>query len=92
MQRHVVREDSPDLPLILDLPVEQGLGRAIGRNIFDRFEAMDREFHEKLRQGFLAIAAAEQARCVVLDAAGDVETVAAAVWAAVGERLGVEAR
>ncbi len=50
----------PDLTLILDLPVETGLARARARaGAEQRFEAMDIAFHERLRQGFLAIAAAE---------------------------------
>ncbi len=92
LERHVVGEDRPDLTLVLDLPVEQGLERAFGRNMFDRFEAMDRAFHEKLRQGFLALAAAQPDRCVVVDASGDVEAMAAAIWSAVEARLMAEAR
>jgi dTMP kinase len=46
-------------------------------------------FHERLRAGFLAIAAAEPERCALIDAAGSVEAVEAAVWAAVAERLAV---
>ena len=87
LEREVVRKDRPDLTLVLDLPADQGLARAAGRNLFDRFEAMDRGFHERLRQGFLAIAKAEPQRCVVVDASGGVETVAEAVWMAVEGRL-----
>lgn len=80
----------PDLTLILDLPVELGLARAQARRGTElRFEAMDRAFHERLRQGFLTIAAAEPTRCVVIDAAAPVEAVAGAVRAAVAARLGV---
>jgi dTMP kinase len=92
LQRHVVGDERPHLTLVLDLPVEQGLARAKGRNMLDRFEAMDRAFHEKLRQGFLAIAEAEPERCVVIDASGDVDAVAAQIWAAVQARLMAEAR
>ncbi len=78
------------LTLILDLPVSLGLKRAKGRaGGEDRYERMDRDFHERLRAGFLEIAAAEPGRCVVIDAGGGIETVRAAVWAAVAERLGV---
>ena len=91
LERHVVGETRPDLTLILDLPVDQGLARAAGRDALDRFEGRNRDFHEKLRQGFLAAAAAQPDRCVVIDASGDVDTVAEAIWAAVEARLAVEA-
>jgi dTMP kinase len=42
-----------------------------------------------LRAAFLAIAAAEPARCVVIDASADTETVEASVWRVVSERLGL---
>jgi dTMP kinase len=50
---------------------------------------MDTAFHERLREGFLAIAKAEPRRCAVIDARGNVERVHAAVVATVSERLGV---
>ena len=78
----------PDLTLILDLPVEAGLRRAGTRpGAEDRYERMGRDFHERLREGFLAIARAEPNRCAVIDAAADVETVAGAIARAVNERL-----
>jgi dTMP kinase len=79
---------TPDLTLILDLPVELGLARARQRRGPEqRFEAMDRGFHERLRQGFLAIAAAEPVRCVVIDASAPVDDVTRAVIAAAAARL-----
>lgn len=78
----------PDLTLVFDLPVKEGLDRAKARGGGeDRYERMDLGFHERLRQGFLAIAAQAPERCVVVDASGDVETVAGRVWAAVAGRL-----
>jgi dTMP kinase len=80
----------PDLTLILDLPVEIGLARAHQRRGHElRFEAMDRDFHERLRQGFLAIAEAAPARCVIIDATAPVEAVTHAVIAAAASRLGI---
>jgi dTMP kinase len=80
----------PDLTLILDLPVETGLTRARARaGAEQRFEAMDTTFHERLRQGFLAIAAAEPQRCAVIDATGSVDAVHAAIVVAVAQRLAV---
>ena len=81
---------APDLTLILDLPVEVGLGRAAARSAADRFERRDRDFHEILRQGFRRIAADNPLRCVLIDASGDPSAVHLTVVAAVEARLGVE--
>ncbi len=78
----------PELTLILDLPVEEGLARAMARGGGEaRFEHKGRPFHERLRQGFLEIARAEPDRCVVVDATVAPDRVAEQVWAAVGARL-----
>ena len=80
----------PDLTLILDVPVALGLKRAARRRGGanpDRFEAEKIDFHEKLRQAYLALAAAEPERCVVVDAAAPKEKVARQVWKAVNSRL-----
>lgn len=75
----------PDLTLILDMDVEEGLKRAHGRGQgHDRYERMGTAFHERLRQGFLTIGWNEPSRCAVLNANRPVEDVAADVIAAVG--------
>jgi dTMP kinase len=87
----VVGEFRPNLTLILDLPIEQGLRRAEQRREGgDRYERMDGGFHERLRQGFLEIARGDPARCVVIDARGTVEQVHAAVCAVMIQHLGVD--
>ena len=79
----------PDLTLILDLPVETGLARAAARRGSEtRYESLPIAFHERVRAGFLDIAAADPERCVVIDASKDIETIAAAIAEAVGNRLG----
>jgi len=80
----------PDLTLILDLPVEEGLRRA-GRRSGDetRYERMDGGFHERMRQGFLAIADSEPKRCVLIDATGSEQTVAGDILRVVTARLPV---
>lgn len=66
----------PDLTLILDLPAEVGLARAGARaGTETRYERLAIDFHERVRQGFREIAAAEPERCVVIDAEGDADTV-----------------
>jgi dTMP kinase len=87
---HVALGDfAPDLTVILDLPVEIGLARAAARSPADRFERLDRDFHEKLRRGYRQITADNPTRCVLVDASGDPHSVHRAVVAAVEQRLGV---
>lgn len=84
----IVGATQPDLTLVFDLPVQVGLERAFGRGLFEtRFESKGLEFHERLRRGFLEIAAEHPERCVVIDADGDQDAVAARVEAAVEARL-----
>ena len=84
----IVGATQPDLTLIFDLPVNIGLERAFGRGLFEtRFESKGLAFHERLRRGFLDIAARHPERCVVIDADGDQEAVEARVWAAIEARL-----
>jgi dTMP kinase len=58
----------PDLTLILDLPVEVGLGRAKARGALDRFEQEKLNFFDKVRQTYLGIAEQQSTRCRVIDA------------------------
>jgi dTMP kinase len=91
LSRAVIDGLEPALTLIFDLPVEQGLARAARRpGAEDRYERMDRGFHEALRRGYLAIAAAAPQRCVVIDASGDEAASWAQVKAAIGTRLGLQ--
>lgn len=80
----------PDLTLILDIAPEAGMARAAARGAeADRYERLDGGFHARVRAGFLAIAAAEPARCAVLDASRDAEAVFDGIRAEVARRLGV---
>jgi dTMP kinase len=79
----------PHLTLVLDLPASAGLARAEARGDAEgRFEAKGAAFHERLRQAFLDIAAAEPRRCVLIDAAQSPDAVEAAIWDVVSSRLG----
>lgn len=81
---------APDLTVILDVPVEIGMQRMNARDGDpDRYERMDTAFHERLRQGFLDIAAKNPDRCEVIDAAADIDTVTARIFDCVARRLGV---
>jgi dTMP kinase len=92
LERVAIGRTRPDLTLILDLPVEVGLARLAARHSEenakpDRFERDDLAKHEARRQAFLAIAAREPQRCVVIDASGTEDAVADAVFTAVKARL-----
>ena len=91
LEKVVVGSTRPDLTIVLDLPVKEGLARAAARRgreeTVDRFEAEGIAFHEALRQAFLTIARDEPARCAVVDAARPEDEVAEAVWHVVAERL-----
>ncbi len=75
----------PDLVVLLDIEPTAVRER---RGDPDRIEAVGDEFQRRVRAGYLSLAAADPHRWVVVDARGDVETVAARVWDAVRDRLG----
>ncbi|APO53357.1 dTMP kinase [Bradyrhizobium diazoefficiens] len=90
MQRVTIGDLKPDLTIILDLPVEIGLQRAAARRgsgTPDRFEGEQLSFHQGLREAYRKIAADEPARCVLIDANSDPDTVAGRVWNALRDRL-----
>lgn len=71
----------PDMTFILDIDVKEGLARA-GKRLEseqsgeDRFEQLDISFHEKLRKGYLEIAADNPDRCVIVDASQSIDAIA----------------
>lgn len=87
LHRDVVGDTNPDLTLILDIDPREGLARAARTRSQDRYERMDVEFHRKLRLGFLAIARREPDRCVVIDAAQDMERIHSEIRSIVRKRL-----
>jgi dTMP kinase len=68
----------PDLTLLLDAPVGVGMARIAGRP-HDHFEREDAAFFERVRQGYLDLAAAEPQRFRVIDASRSPEEVGAAI-------------
>lgn len=77
----------PDLTILLDVSVEVGLARVAPGDV-TRFEAeFDLAFHRRVRDGFLALAAADPARFVVVDAASSADAAAAAIARAVDAAL-----
>jgi dTMP kinase len=63
------------------------LARAIAGEDADAYEKRDLDFHERLRQGYLAVAKAEPRRCLVIDGTLPQEEVADEIWAQVERRL-----
>jgi dTMP kinase len=76
----------PDLSILVDLDVDVARGRLGGAA--DRLEGLDGGFHERVREGYLAIAGADGRRWAVVDGSGTVDEVAASAAQAVGDRLG----
>ncbi|MEW8010503.1 MAG: dTMP kinase [Candidatus Thiodiazotropha sp.] len=75
LQQFVQGTLRPDLTLLLDVPVDTGLQRAGKRSEPDRFESENRTFFEKVRAGYLQIAALEPDRVQVIDASPALEMV-----------------
>jgi dTMP kinase len=80
----------PDLTLVLDVPVPQGFARRRAASSQNRYEQMASSFHERVREGFLAVARAEPERCLVIDASRPVDAVASDVRALVARRFGLD--
>jgi dTMP kinase len=80
----------PDLTVILDVPVTTGLGRRQGTPRRQRYEQMASAFHERVREGFLALARAEPERCLVVDGTRPVNAVADEVRRLVARRFGLD--
>ena len=88
LERLTLHGIMPNLTIVLDIPVEEGLARmARRRGAPDRFESQDVAQHERIRKAFLTIAEEEPGRCVVIDARKPEALVAEDVWEAVAERL-----
>lgn len=73
----------PDLTLVIDLDPRIGLERARGRELFDRMENQSLEFYERVRQGYLDLAARESHRVKIVDGSQPL----AAVWQSVWENI-----
>lgn len=77
LNKIALNDFKPDITLILDLAVEEGLKRAVSRGGDEqRYEDMDVAFHHRLREGFIDIAKRDPNRCHVIDATGSEDEVA----------------
>ena len=78
----------PDITIILDIDSQIGLARAKSRGaVEDRFEAKGLAYHEKVRAGFLDIAADDPSRCVVINANRTPDDIAEDIWQVVSPYL-----
>jgi dTMP kinase len=69
----------PNLTILLDIPVEEGLARKMARKQ-DRFEQETTAFHQRVREGYLELAAAEPRRWLVVDATQSKRQIADIIW------------
>jgi dTMP kinase len=78
----------PDLTLLVDVPVEQGMARKQANSVeWNRLDAYALAFHERVRQGYLALAEAEPERWLIIDATQDKDCVQESLRKAVISRL-----
>ncbi len=69
---------TPDLTLLLDIPVDQGFERKIKNDSeWNRLDAYTKAFHERVRQGYLELARDEPGRWKIIDASQDKDQVQA---------------
>jgi dTMP kinase len=76
----------PDLTILLDVPVEEGLARKQDK-VKDRFEQETLAFHQKVREGYLKMAADEPRRWLVVDGTQSKEEIADIIWQRVSPLL-----
>jgi len=79
----------PNLTILLDIPTQKGLGRKQSTTN-DRFEAEDIAFHNKVRDGYLKLAAREPERWLVIDAALPRARIGTIIWDRVNQLLQAE--
>lgn len=84
----------PDVTICLDVPVEVGLRRKAdgSGDAWNRMEQHALAFHERVRSGYLTMAAEEPCRWVVVDATRSVQEVQATIWKQIVARIGTRAR
>jgi dTMP kinase len=93
LDRMVTAGMRPDLTLLFDIAAASGIARARGRNTSRgleaeaRFENEELAFHERVRQGYLMLAAQEPDRIRIVDASSTPETIQERVRQIVDERL-----
>jgi dTMP kinase len=79
----------PDLTLLLDLDVEEGLRRRLHGGEWNRLDAYELAFYQRVRQGYHEMARAEPDRWVMIDAGKPPDQVQAAIRSVIMQRLGL---
>jgi dTMP kinase len=79
----------PDLTLLLDIDAEEGLRRRTKSGEWNRLDAYDLAFHQRVRQGYFELVAQEPERWVKIDASRSPQAVQADIQAVVTDRLGL---
>ena len=77
----------PDLTVLLNIPVTAGLARKKGER-HDRFEQEETAFHQRIREGYLKLAADDPERWLIIDASQSKAKVEQIIWRKVSELLG----
>ncbi len=90
IQRFATAGVEPDLKLLLDLPVEEGLRRRqADPETLNRIDRDELAFHQRVREAYLRLARGDPDRWAVIDALGSPDAVARAIDTAVRDRLGL---
>jgi dTMP kinase len=91
IQSLAVGDTIPQVRFLLDLPVEEGLARrrAIASQV-NRMDEADLEFHQRVRETYLALAGSAPGDWVVLDATYEIERLESLIATALRERLGID--
>ena len=89
INRTATRGLNPDLTVLLDIAVEGGLARK-GKKEYDRFEQEDVAFHQKVREGYLRLAAGEPERWLVVDGTLSKTEIGNIIWQRVSQMLSRE--
>ena len=88
LEKFVQKGIQPDLTLLLDIPVEEGLSRVKKRGgSLDRFEKLDRMFKERVRQAYLTRQTEEPLRICLIDASDTIEAMHEIIWSNVSKLL-----
>ncbi|MDB2682729.1 dTMP kinase [Alphaproteobacteria bacterium] len=96
LQTIVMGDFKPDLTVILDIDPGEGLQRSSRRlaaqelhveQTEDRFENLNIEFHNRLREGFLSIARSDMGRCAIIDASMEPNDIAREIYEFVSGKL-----
>jgi dTMP kinase len=87
LQRFAVGDLRPDLTVLIDMPVEDGLSRKQAEEMTRFEERANLAFHRRVRDGFLALAVSEPDRFTVVDGRQDADAVEEAIFESVNSRL-----